>query len=600
MASSSTTVHSKASDSPSTPPDQKSLLSAVAQQEDPPRPSMSSFARDTLGYLETSITHLHEDGENAAKPAGTSAENQISTSTSAVKKESASLSPETSSSPKSAEVEVAVQFNDALDGITSEDDMAKMLEEEAIWGLEGSVKGANEIAVKRIGSKIVYLLYDDDERLFDEVVDFKRSNPTAGLQQALQEFCPKPKGDAIARIVYSDHTTYWDAILKYDCSLDGKTDEERLQKRRARLAFELELLERNVFIVREQAPDTFKRSENARYVKVMVPFDTLASEAERLRMRFPCRQRRFVHVKNRVNEVFKQIKSGRRVRRSAIMSPTTRDVVSDMKSDGPASPDASGNQQQQKVVTIGGMQVQVDDDEVLEASSYREGSDGTLWNSFLYMMAIVPKSIKVDTALFQKKYLSDFRGGNGPVTQVQTKFFSTRNRNLIVWHIVNRCKIKGFMNKNGSLGWRDLKSANIYTEFYAVHDGPHKYKTDAEVKAAEEALAAAADNKDGEVVTGTATASRSMGKSPSFLWGGNATTKQRPPNLRAFLYHTWTAPHTFNLGKLLAAQPLREIKEYFGEKIAFYFAWLGKFRASELYDDLHPTVCIFWEFFLTI
>jgi anoctamin-7 len=48
-------------------------------------------------------------------------------------------------------------------------------------------------------------------------------------------------------------------------------------------------------------------------------------------------------------------------------------------------------------------------------------------------------------------------------------------------------------------------------------------------------------------------------------------TPESPMNARQVLFEYWA-----RWGKWYKYQPLDHIREYFGEKIAIYFAWLGK------------------------
>jgi anoctamin-1 len=61
-------------------------------------------------------------------------------------------------------------------------------------------------------------------------------------------------------------------------------------------------------------------------------------------------------------------------------------------------------------------------------------------------------------------------------------------------------------------------------------------------------------------------------------------------NLRSLLRQEWTA-----LNKLHRYQPLDYIKDYFGVKIALYFAWLGFYTHTLLFASVVGCLCFFYS-----
>ena len=66
-------------------------------------------------------------------------------------------------------------------------------------------------------------------------------------------------------------------------------------------------------------------------------------------------------------------------------------------------------------------------------------------------------------------------------------------------------------------------------------------------------------------------------------------TYRTEDNLRGILRSEWTA-----LKNLLRYQPLDQIKDYFGVKIALYFAWLGFYTHTLIYASVVGLLCFLY------
>lgn len=66
-------------------------------------------------------------------------------------------------------------------------------------------------------------------------------------------------------------------------------------------------------------------------------------------------------------------------------------------------------------------------------------------------------------------------------------------------------------------------------------------------------------------------------------------TLQSPESLRYYLYKEWAS-----LSKCLHQQPLDYVKEYFGIKIALYFAWLGFYNHMLIFASVAGLLCFLY------
>ncbi|XP_042217319.1 anoctamin-7-like isoform X2 [Homarus americanus] len=129
------------------------------------------------------------------------------------------------------------------------------------------------------------------------------------------------------------------------------------------------------------------------------------------------------------------------------------------------------------------------------------------------------KPLDYFTCAFKKSKIDRFLGSDNP-----DQYFTNTQRSRIVHEILSTATFG--KRKKGEIGIERLVEEGVYNASFPLHDGPYEYPV-----------------------------------------GCRDPTRLNP---RQVLYHYWA-----RWGKWYKYQPLDHIREYFGEKIGIYFAWLG-------------------------
>ncbi|KAJ3322118.1 hypothetical protein HDV06_003569 [Boothiomyces sp. JEL0866] len=286
----------------------------------------------------------------------------------------------------------------------------------------------NNIHIRRNNRRFLFLYDIKDARLFDSICYWKAANSNCTFMDALEEFVDYEHSDALVKVIFSNHYSPWDAMIKYKL----KTKRQQLLEDIFRLLNkDLQREYRTVNAIRGKAIthilktrlfvefEKLEEDEDRRFLKILAPFEVLCHEAEKAGMR--------------VNLSISYLKE-------IIQSKESKFKLNEMLPSAPNHYNRNLN--------------------LTEAQL-----DGIV----LPLLNSVKESRSVP---YIAKNIEFYKRGDGPKPNVKLLFFSSARRNEMVYNIILGCNINLQIFRKDDYSIEDLIEISIFESFYPVHDGP--------------------------------------------------------------------------------------------------------------------------------
>ncbi|CAG8688864.1 36315_t:CDS:2, partial [Racocetra persica] len=190
-----------------------------------------------------------------------------------------------------------------------------------------------------------------------------------------------------------------------------------------------------------------------------------------------------------------------------------------------------------------------------------------------------PINFAKQSTIFKLEKIRQFEGAeeSRSISDIMLNFFPMSRRNLMVYRVIviaNQIQKTVLYKGNQILAKRQITALsidnlikdNVFLSYFPLHDGPFTHDKTVNVeKLVEQSFYGEPTYKisdDDRKPILESVSDKDDGEKPASDRKHNVKVTKR-----AWLYENWV--------RSIGRQPLEEIREYFGEKMALYFAWLG-------------------------